>query len=201
MSWRRWRVARSRALASHARRSPLSGPPQLASVAAGDWRLQGRAGFDERGRKLRGLARGDGKRSSLRRRRTRRIAPAHVAATSSCSCRLVGNSLPQPKATDRTIQNAKKADRDPRLMRPVCSLITGADRLNTFPPRSKTKWLCVATNANADRKRPRITFGCDVAAILKPASACIALMSPCRKSFGFARDVRAKSDRARSDHV
>ena len=29
------------------------------------------------------------------------------------------------------------------------TLITGAVRLNTFPPRSNTKWLCVATNANA----------------------------------------------------
>src|SRR5699024_11015072 len=32
---------------------------------------------------------------------------------------------------------------------PSGSLITGADCLNTFPPRSSTKWLCVATNANA----------------------------------------------------
>ena len=32
---------------------------------------------------------------------------------------------------------------------PAGSLITGADCLNTFPPRSSTKWLCVATNANA----------------------------------------------------
>ena len=31
---------------------------------------------------------------------------------------------------------------------PTGSLITGADCLNTFPPRSSTKWLCVATNAN-----------------------------------------------------
>ena len=29
------------------------------------------------------------------------------------------------------------------------SLMTGADRLNTLPPRSSTKWLCVATKAKA----------------------------------------------------
>src|SRR5690606_39848719 len=31
---------------------------------------------------------------------------------------------------------------------PSGNLITGADCLKTFPPRSSTKWLCVATNAN-----------------------------------------------------
>jgi hypothetical protein len=33
------------------------------------------------------------------------------------------------------------------------SLMTGADCLKTFPPRSSTKWLCVATNANAIDRR------------------------------------------------
>ena len=29
------------------------------------------------------------------------------------------------------------------------NLMIGAERLNTFPPRSSTKWLCVATKAKA----------------------------------------------------
>ena len=52
------------------------------------------------------------------------------------------------KQAVRRVQQTEHAEMlRPRSLRG--SLMTGALLLNTFPPRSKTKWLCVATNANA----------------------------------------------------
>ena len=55
--------------------------------------------------------------------------------------------LLQPEARRRRVEHPQQRQ-VLVLARPSGSLITGADCLNTLPPRSSTKWLCVATNAN-----------------------------------------------------
>ena len=66
--------------------------------------------------------------------------------------------LLQPEARRRAVQEAEQRE-VVVLGRVGGSLMTGAVCLKTFPPRSRTKWLCVATKAKVMERGVRSLIG------------------------------------------